>query len=541
MSSRVIGIDLGTRTARVVEARLRKGAVELHTAGEFPADDLAGGLAALGLKGVPAAVGITGRDLNLRTTQVPPVPEWQLRELLGYEVDDIAEQMGDDLGSDFALLGGAAAFTDEDMALLALVRTSVVEQRAAELSAAKVASQGLTPNAVALHNAVVATDGGEGTVMVVGLRGQHTDVAVIHEGELAFARNLSGGGQLFTDAVAEEFGVDGAKAEQAKRKLGRFAQPGEQLPDKQARVARALEQPLRQVVAMLQSTVNLCRAQLQAPNLEVDRVLLCGPGAELPGLDTALTRALGMPVHVFDPCEGYVVGDAEELDERGPAYATAAGLAMMALLPGTTRVQVLSDAQRKAKVFKDKTLWLVLAGVLVLVHLGLYGWKVSEDAAAVDRDRSKLTRQVSQRESEVRRYRDAVAEAEQLSARMAVIHDVTAPGSGLLGVLELLDAHLPDELWVTDVSTARSVVPEFEHGGAPHPHVWVRGQGKELDRQLTGALSDLATLLRGHASVAAVVPTFEDNRGRFTFELRIDTSVVPVLDDGADDDDGEGA
>ena len=541
MSTRAIGLDLGGDTARLVEGRFSKGAFEIHSAESVPVDELPSAIDRLGLKGVPVVVGVTGRDMILRTNQVPPVPMWQLRELMSYEVEDIAEQSGDALRADFNLLSGAGAFADEEMVLLALVRSSHVEERSAELAAARVKVSGFTPNAVGLYNAVVATDGGDGTLLAVNLRGQHTDIALIQDGELLFARNVSGGGDTLTDAIADSFRIDRAKAQQAKHQVGVFAAPGEALSGQTAAVARALDGAQRQIVGMLQSTLALARNQLQAPNLEVERVLMCGAGGSVPGFDQALTRTLGLPVALFDPTEGYVVGDAPELDHRGGDFAVATGLAMMELLKDSYSIRILSESGEKAKAFKDKTLWLVLASALVAVYLGVFAWASQRDYDAARLDRVALSRKVEANKADTRAYQRAVDEGHQLGARLTLIEDVTAPGAGLLTVLDLLEAHLPPELWVKSVRTVRAVEPGFERGGAARPFLVVEGSGKELDRNLTDAVVELTGRLRIDPGVAKVLPNFStDSRGRYAFELRIDTSVV--AESPAEDDAGaEGA
>ncbi|MDG2148204.1 MAG: pilus assembly protein PilM [Planctomycetota bacterium] len=526
MSKRVLGLDMGGTTARLVEGRLSKGAFEIHTAVSVPQEELAETLSSMGLKGLPVAVGVTGRDMILRMISVPPVPLWQLRELMEFEVADIAEQSGDALRGDFNILSGVGAFSDEEMALLAVVRSSHVEERTALFEAAPLKVTGFTPNAVALHNAVVATDGGDGTVLCVNLRGQHTDIALIHDGELLFARNLAGGGDNFTEAVANGLRVTSRSAQQAKERLGGFATPG-RLPEGQAgEIARALEGSLPRIVGMLQSTLTLARTQLSAPNLEVDRVLLCGSGASVPGLDQALTRTLGLPVARFDPTEGYVVGEAPELDERGSDFAVATGLAMMALLDDGYRVVILSERGEKAAAFRDKTLWLLLSGVLVLAYLGLYAWTSKADYDAVLIDRAALSRKVESNKADVRAYERAVAEGQQLGTRLSLIEEAAAPGAGLLTVLDLLEAHLPEELWVNSVRTVRAAEPEFGKGGAPQPFLVVEGGGKEMSRNLADAVIEITTRLRAHPDIAAVLPQFApDVRGGFAFELRVDTSV----------------
>lgn len=529
MSRRVLGLDVGGETTRFVEGQLKGGAFEILRAQTVPSADLGAALAERGLRGLPAVVGVTGRDMILRTTFVPPVPEWQLRELMSFEVAEIAEQSGDALVADWGVLGGAAAGGDEDLVLLALVRATLIEERSAELSAAGLKLQGFTPNAVGLHNAVAATDGGEGTLLVAALRGRNTDLAIVQDGELVFARNLSGGGDAFTDALAEALGISKSQADELKAKEGALPAPGEPRSGQRAAVAAALEGALRPIVGMLQSTLSLCRSQLKAPDFEVQRVLLCGPGAALPGLDQALTRALGLPVSAFDPTEGYLVGELEP-GARGSDFAVATGLAMMALLDGAFRIEVLPPALQRARAFRQRTLWLVLAGAVVLLHLLGFGWLSHSHAQAARQDELRLRREAQLRQADRATFERAAGQAAALAEALTRIEEVTAPGSGLLTVMALLDAHLPDELWITAVRTVRAAEPGFPAWeGLSRPFVVVEGEGKEQERDLSRAVSELTERLRQHEDVAGVVMTYTpDARGRFRFELRIDTSVRPA-------------
>lgn len=540
MSASVVGIDVGGSTARIVEGRLRNGAFEIHVARAIAVDELAGTIPSLGLKGNAVVLGVTGRDLILRTTQVPPVPRWQLDELMAYEVADIAEQSGDRLAADFELLGGTAAGNDDDMVLLALVRNSLIDERQAELAAASLKTRCFTPNAVALYNAVVAVDGGGGTVLAASLRGRNTDIALIQDGELLFARNLSGGGDTFTDAVATALGVDQARALELKHTVGRLARPGQALDGQAAQVAGALGGALRQISGLLLSAVNLCRTQLKAPDLEVTRVLICGPGASLPGLDEALKRQLGLPVKGFDATEGYIVGSDVDCDvdcdsDRGGGdYAVATGLAMMGLLKGSYRIEILSQAAAARREFSAKTVWLLLSGVLLALYLGLFGWLSSENHDAARADAARLTRESGARRSARDDYARNADHAEALAAGLAQVGLVTAPGHGVVTVLELLAERLPEELWITSLRTASALSGTT---GTVRPLVFVEGSGKELDRNLNSAVAELTLRLREDAAIQAVVPTMStDLRGRFTFALEIDANVRPAPAGAGDDD-----
>ncbi len=542
MSARALGLDVGEQVTRWVAGRVRKGAFEIVQAGEAPTDGLAEALKAARLRGWRAVVGLTGRDMILRTTQVPPVPDWQLRELMQLEIAEVAEHAGDDLCADHGLLPGAARHGDQDFALLALVRQPLLEERVRQLQSAGVSVQAFAPNAIALHDAAVAIDGAEGTLLVVSLDATTTDAALVEDGDLLFARNLAGGLDLFEQAVGEAFALDGARAAAACRKLALFPGPGEKLAGQQGAVARALEAPLRQVVGMLQSTVLLCRTQLKATDLRLTRVLLCGPGATLPGLDGALTRALGVPVAVFDPTDGYLVGQAAVPAGRGPDYAVATGLALMGTLPDAYKLEILTDRQRARRRFAARSVWLLAAAALVVAHLGLAFVAARADTQAAERDVAALRREVDTRKAEARAVERTAAETRELAARLAALEDVTAPGSGVLAALDLLDAHLPPELWAASVKSTRAVEPYFARGTRRRPFVTVDGSGKEQSRSLTDAVTQLTQALRASSQVAAVKPRFStDTRGAFSWSLSIDTSVVSGGDAPPEDEASDAA
>jgi len=524
--SSVVGLDIGEGSTRLVEGRLKKGAFEILRAQSFPTSQLAAKYREGKLKGRGTIIGVTGRDMILRITQVPTVPAWQLRDLMALEIEDIAEQSGDELSADFGLL--AAAGDDEDRVLLALVRNSLIAERTEAMAAAGGKLLAFTPNAIALHNAVVATDGGDGTLLVAALGGRNTDIALMRDGELLFARNLAGGGDLFTDAIADAFRLDFEKAEKAKLSLGVFPAPGETLAGQQGAVARVLEAPLRQVVGMLQSSMVLARSQLKLPDLEVERVLLCGPGASLPGFDKALMASLGLPVTRFDPTNGYLVGTESVPAARGPDFAVAAGLALMGVLPAAYRVAILPDALRKRQHFRARTLWLLLAAALVLGHLVLAFVTARDNTAAAATDLGRLRREVESRKADVSGHARVVAETQELAAKLSTLEDLTAPGSGALTAMGVLEANLPAELWVTGLKSTRGIEPQLGHGGVRRPFIAVDGHGKEQSRNLSDAVTELTTRLRGQPGISTVLPRVTtDSRGTFNFSLTLDTSVVP--------------
>ena len=90
----------------------------------------------LGFKPTDARIGLTGRDVNIRYTRVPRVPDWQLRKLMRFEVDEIGGQSGTEVASDFNVLPPLPEIEGEDVVLLAMARESLLEQHAEGLAGA---------------------------------------------------------------------------------------------------------------------------------------------------------------------------------------------------------------------------------------------------------------------------------------------------------------------------------------------------------------------------------------------------------------------
>ena len=136
MGRNCIGIDLGARNLRLVAGTV-KGSVftvtKIAQAEVRPSDDpetailaaLPDLAAELGDKlkknARGARFGLSGKELIIRYTQVPPVPLWRLRLLMDFEVREMAQQAGDALASDYNLVTLPNA-TGEDTVLVAVCK-----------------------------------------------------------------------------------------------------------------------------------------------------------------------------------------------------------------------------------------------------------------------------------------------------------------------------------------------------------------------------------------------------------------------------------
>ncbi len=464
-----LGVTIGSHSLRAVAVR-RKGeawAVTKVVGQRFDAegmrDDAGRILGARGVRGVPATLGLSGRDVIIRYSQVPPVPDWRLRNLMKFEVDEVSGQSGGAVSADYRKLNlpDPEGTRGEDTVLVALARNAYLDPLLAALGAGGIPLQGACPNSVGLFNAfaVNATYTEDETSLLVNVGAQGMDLAIQRGGELIFARNVSPGGKAFTDAIAAAFSTSEPKAESMKLSKADVTPRGQaRYPDATAeKVANAIMGVAGQFAQVIQSTLMICRAQTKLPDLKVDRVLLAGGGASLKGLDAYLKQAMGVPVERFDPfqaCDTSGLADDEKaaLEAAPHEFAVALGLAQTALAPAAFRLVVLPEAVRKRRDFATKGVFTILAGAVAASALVIL--YVSRDASA--REVAVQSGGIKQTEDAASgletQFKAALARSQEVREKHRLLAERAAPGVLFSNALLLLQQKLPPEVYLDEVA-----------------------------------------------------------------------------------------
>lgn len=503
MAASGIGIDIGTRSIRVVAGAEKKGVFAVTSflevmieEGDDVAEALGAAIKAAGLKGEFRA-GLTGRDVVIRYNQVPPVPDWQLKQLMEFEIAEMVSQSGEPLAADFNLIPISSDLTSDDTVLLALAKPGILASHTAAIEGAGAKIAAFTPNSIALYNAFKRQDDTAGTVLLVNIGHANTDMVIAREGDLLFARNLTGGSQLFDDALSASFNVSAHKARQLKEEMADVGPPDAKVARKspqEEKVARALAGATGQLLSMVQSSVLFARSQTGVQELKLDRVLLCGGGALLKGLDQFLGTNLEVPVKRFDAfevCDTTAV-DAE-LDEAGRAKgAIALGLAMQASFADAYSIEILPEAMKKKRAFAQRTIYAILAAVLALGCLGVQAFRAREDFAEATKDADAMRAKRSRLEKQVASFTEGLATRKEGSRKVELLHERLIPGVGMVRTLALLQRHLPEELYVKSVAIKRVKDPALGIDGDLQPVIEINGEGKELNQGLAAIFNKFA-------------------------------------------------
>jgi len=550
MPRTVTGLDMGSRTIKAVRGYAKGNTFVItdFAVTSVVAPELTDGWKGLALPFKPgdARVGLSGRDVNVRYVRVPRVPDWQLRKLMRFEVEEIGGQSGAEVASDFNLLPELPEIEGEDVCLLAMARESLLAAHAEGLARIGGKLDAFTPNSIALYNAflrfgVVEDD----VVLLANIGWDNTDVVITRGPDLIFARNLSGGSRLFDDAIAQRLDVSAAKAVDLKERLvdldsaARFPDPNAE------RASRAAQAAAGQLLSLLQSAVLFSKSQVKISGLKLDRVLLCGGGSALKGLPRYLSSGMSVPVEIFDP---FRVVDTtklspemrDELEEHKLQSVVALGLASTAADPASYGIEILPAALRKRRDFVGGTLWLIAAGVLAVAFLGWDAWRTKTELDVARQRAATLEQQYKRASGTHRRAEELATENARLEKLAAELYATKGSGEQVARTLDWMKVDLPPEFWVTQLTSDFRADPEMGLArGQEKPIVSIVGQAKQGTNSLPQLYERFLEKLRTRLP-DGVTPKekLAPNGARFTLDLSLFVPRIAATRDASAADEG---
>lgn len=544
MASNATGIDIGLRSAKAIRGQFKGGT--FHASGfavsEHAVDRIEDGWQSLdpGFKLGKSRVGLTGKDVNLRYTRVPRVPDWQLRKLMHFEVAEIGDQSGSEVASDFNLLPEMPEVEGEDIVLLAMAREGLLEEHSAGLAAAGGALDSFAPSAVGLyvawtHYGVVQDD----TVLIANIGHEHVDVVIARGPDLLFARNLTGGSKLFDDAIGQRLSVNPEQAEKLKREYASLVPGSRYATPNHERASRAALAAAGQLLSLLQSATLFAKSQLKIAGLKVDRVMLCGGGAALEGLPEYISGAMGVRAELFDP---FRVVDTSKLDPESAdeleafrlESVVALGLATMASDPEAYSLEILPPAVAKRREFWGGNALLIAAAAMAVAYLGWFVYDAKRDTDVLGTQARTYTSRLSRAKGTDTATKELLEENAELEAMVAELHTTSGMGEQLARGLDFFGDQLPSDFWITRLTGELGHDPELgiERSAEPKPILEVRGRVRDSAVAPTGQHQELMGRLEENLPAMRINHSID--RGNFSVDM---TSFAPAPEVPVEDED----
>jgi type IV pilus assembly protein PilM len=338
-SRQVVGLDIGSSSIKAVELKFTKMGYELMSLGMEPlaqdtvvdgaimdAPQVANAISKIfdsqHIKTKNVATSVSGHSVIVKRVPLPLMSEEELYDRIPSEASqhipfDIA-----DVNLSYQLL--ESMDSQMDVLLVAVKKEKILNHTNV------LAQAGKTPlvvdiDAFALQNCFELNyepDASQ-TVALLNIGASVMNINIVRGGIPLFTRDVSVGGNQYTDALQKELDLSFEDAERLKK-----GEPIASVSDEQK------QQILRSVSDILtleiQKTFDFFRATASEENIQ--RIYMAGGTARVPGLGDLLREEFAMPVEELNPFRKVLTNPSLHLDDQilelSPRLAIAGGLAL---------------------------------------------------------------------------------------------------------------------------------------------------------------------------------------------------------------------
>jgi cell division ATPase FtsA len=460
--------------------------------------------------------------------------------IMDYEISELAGKSGESVSSDYKVLSIPRDMSQDFTVMVAMSKDQYVREAMLQLELAGVGVADILPTPLALYNALVGLgECEEGqTCLVVDIGATNTDVAIVNDKDLFFARSIGRGADDFTEALSETLAVGFPEAERIKTAEGTIA-TGEWTSDRQKLISDTLSAAADRLYATLNSSVSFARRQLKLKSLKIDRVILLGGGSNLPGLPEHLSRSFGVKAVAPDlyshfkeseepgrrMClmQALPPGDISAASGGLREFATAIGLALSKIDPSFYAMDLVPAEEKKKRTFRERTVYLYAAGAILVVFMVVRLVATWGEHATVQSRMEKLEERVGEAQQRLFNLRKVTRENAQLKSAIQGLAKVTEPGNFLTQLLFLTRRRdiTPDEIKITEMQ-----MRDLGYGEeSPRvPRVLMRGKvrsrtGIEYETVRKFLKKLLATELVKSGEIDASRTRMD--KGEFKFELEV--------------------
>ena len=371
--TQLVAIDIGSSSIKLVQlSELKGGEFELTHFGMMPlaeeciiegaikkpdlvAEALAKLIKAEKIQSRYVVSAVAGEAVFIKKIKVPVMSEEELSEKINQEAEQYIPFDIDDVALDFQLLGTVKVDeaaesdnpkesefegessnnedsneetegeTNEEMmeVLLVAVQRAVIDERTDILLEAGLKPAIIDLSVFALMNAAQLTNDlpSKGITALIDLGDSFTHINIVQDGKMGYSRDIPIGGGYCTKMLMSKFKVPFNQVLEIKR--GNFSSDIDE-----EEVIKIIDQAYKRVLEEVQKSFEYFGT---LSGNQVEKVLLCGGGSMIQGLDGYFADYLKVPVENFNPMQGVKINpknfDQSLIDEMGGLSTVALGLA----------------------------------------------------------------------------------------------------------------------------------------------------------------------------------------------------------------------
>jgi type IV pilus assembly protein PilM len=344
-SKSIIGLDIGSSCVKAVELTGSPSAYRLVGYGYAPlppeaivqgsfmnAPEIGNAVreayAQLRTRTTHVAASVSGHSVIVKRISLPAQSEQELEETIGWEAEQYIPFDINEVNVDHQILRSDEASGQIDVLLVAAKKDLIDDYRSV------ISDAGLTLSVVDVDAFAVGNmyehcyePDDDSVTALVDIGASVININVMQGRVPAFTRDITTGGNQYTEQIQKTLGISFEEAERIK--IG--GRPGEVSKEVVPQeVQDAIREVSDQLLGEIHRSLDFYRAT--GGNARLERVVLCGGAASIPGLDRLVAEKLELAVELADPFRRIEIassaGDEPLIRDMGPALCVALGLAM---------------------------------------------------------------------------------------------------------------------------------------------------------------------------------------------------------------------
>ncbi|HET6842677.1 MAG TPA: type IV pilus assembly protein PilM [Candidatus Angelobacter sp.] len=337
----IVGLDIGSSSIKAIELKRGRGEIQVSHLGVEPlASDIvvdsmivdSGSVSSAiskifserGIKSRSVATSVSGHSVIVKKISVQSMSEAELAESINTEAAQHIPFDITDVNVDFDILNPEDTGQQMDVLLVAVKKDKILNYTNV-LSLAGKTPAVVDIDAFALQNCYEYNyqPAPDSTVALLNLGASVMNINIVKGSTPLFTRDVSVGGNQYTDSLQKELDLSFEDAENLKlgHKVGTVSEDAK-LP--------ILHQVTEIIVLEIQKTFDFFRAT--APGEHIERIYLAGGSSRVPGLVEALRQEFSLQVDVLNPFQRILpsvdAAENEIIDQNPGQLAVAVGLAL---------------------------------------------------------------------------------------------------------------------------------------------------------------------------------------------------------------------
>jgi len=339
-----IGLDIGSSMVKIIQFKETKKGYRLVNFGmvTLPPETIVDGalmnstavvevikelLASTRIKAKDVAISLSGHSVIIKKITLPVMSQEELEESIHWEAEQYIPFDINDVNVDVTIINPQSAVQGQMDVLLVAAKKEMIHDYTAVVNEAGLQPVVVDVDVFALQNMFELNYQipPQDTVVLCNIGAGSVNINILANGVSAFTRDVSLGGNQFTEEIQKQLNVAFEEAEALK--IG-----GHATGDADSVVPQEVERIIQGVSANmateLQRSIDFYTAT--SADSRISRVYLCGGTAKVQSLSRVLEAKLGIPVELLNPFRNIEIDknqfDPDYIQDVAPIAGISVGL-----------------------------------------------------------------------------------------------------------------------------------------------------------------------------------------------------------------------